>query len=232
MREDICTIPVSEAFEEIDGCPICRMYKTVEERILTYIMGDAMMEPDVRIETNKAGFCPAHLNKMMAMRGRLQLSLMLETHLKEINENIFSKKLFSSADSKYKTAAKFNSSCFVCEKIDRGFDRMIDTIYRTYEKDRDFRDLFNKQPRFCMPHFELLLAGANKKKMPGYHKEFSENLIRITGDYCKTLCDNITDYCKMYDYRSKDAKNPDADNLKLSPERAVGFLNGQIPDEK
>ena len=51
MRDDICTIPVTDAFEENDGCPICRMYDTVEKRILEYIMGAAMMEPDVRIET-------------------------------------------------------------------------------------------------------------------------------------------------------------------------------------
>ena len=61
MRDDICTIPVSEVFEESDGCPICRMYETVEDRIITYILGDAMMEPDVRIETNKVGFCEKHL---------------------------------------------------------------------------------------------------------------------------------------------------------------------------
>ena len=232
MREDICTIPVSEAFEEIDGCPICRMYKTVEERILTYIMGDAMMEPDVRIETNKVGFCPDHLNKMMSMRGRLQLSLMLETHLKEISDTVFSKKLFSGAEGRAKAAKKFNDNCFVCDKIGRGFDRMIDTIYRTYEKDKDFRELFNGQPQFCLHHFELLISGANKKRMPKYHKEFSDNITRITGEHCRTLCEDITAFCKMYDYRSKDAENPDSAHIKLSPERAVGFLNGQIPDEK
>ncbi len=232
MREDICTIPVSEAFEIKDGCPICRMYKTVEDRILNYILGDAMMEPDVRIETNKAGFCPNHLNKMMSMRGRLQLSLMLETHLKEIADTVFSKKLFSSAESKAKAAKKFNEGCFICRKIDFGFERMIDTIYRTYEKDRDFREMFNTQPRFCMHHFEQLLTGANKKKMPKYHKEFADNIIRITGDYLLNLCDDISAYCKSYDYRSREAEKGDMAELKLSPERATGFLNGQIPEEK
>ena len=82
MRDDICTIPVSEVFEVNDGCPICRMKQTVEQHLITYILGDAMMEPDVRIETNKVGFCPEHYNKMMATRGRLQLALMLETHIK------------------------------------------------------------------------------------------------------------------------------------------------------
>ena len=232
MRDDICTIPVSEAFEEKNGCPICRIYETVEDRILTYILGDAMMEPDVRIMTNKAGFCPDHLDKMMARRGRLQLSLMLETHIKEINDSVFSKSVFNSPDKKQKTAEKFIKSCFVCDKINWGLERMIDTVYRTYEKEKDFRELFNAQPQFCLPHYEMLMSGANKKSMPKYHKEFTENISRITGDYLKTLCEDISSYCKMYDYRNNDAKNPDFADVKVAPERVVGFLNGKTPDDK
>ena len=84
MRDDICTIPVSEVFEPKDGCPLCRMHDTVEKRITDYILGDAMMEPDVRIATNESGFCAEHYDKMAARRGRLQLALMLETHVQQV----------------------------------------------------------------------------------------------------------------------------------------------------
>ncbi len=223
MRDDICTIPVSEIFEVQDGCPICRMYNTVEERIIDYIMGDAMMEPDVRIETNKAGFCLNHYDKMMSHRGRLQLALMIETHLKSINEEIFGKKLFNSADKKAQKVGKLNDSCFICNKIEWGTTRLIDTIYRSYEKESDFRQLFNSQPQFCMPHFKLLVGGADKHKMPRYHKEFENNILRITEEYAKSLCDDVSKYCSMYDYRSN---TPDADwgNSKDSVERAIKFL--------
>ena len=49
MRESILTIPVNEVFEPRCGCPICAMRNTVEEHICEYIMGAAMMEPDVRM---------------------------------------------------------------------------------------------------------------------------------------------------------------------------------------
>ena len=52
MRESILTIPVNEVFEPREGCPICAMRNTVEQHISEYIMGAAMMEPDVRMETN------------------------------------------------------------------------------------------------------------------------------------------------------------------------------------
>ena len=97
MRQDICTIPISEIFEVNDGCPICRMREIIEKRIVEYIMGAAMMEPDVRIETNKLGFCERHFDMMLNTRGRLQLALILESHIAEIGKNIFEKKLFNSS---------------------------------------------------------------------------------------------------------------------------------------
>ena len=84
MRDDICTIPVNEIFEVTDGCPVCRMYDAAQTRILDYILGDAMMEPDVRIMTNETGFCLHHYEKMLKMRGRLQLALMPESFRKAV----------------------------------------------------------------------------------------------------------------------------------------------------
>lgn len=226
MRDDICTIPVSEVFEVSDGCPLCRMQHTVEEHLITYILGDAMMEPDVRIETNKTGFCSEHYAKMMAHRGRLQLALMLETHVKEIGTEIFDKKLFNSADKKADKAKKMIDSCFICDKVNWGMERMIETIYRCYEKENDFRKMFNEQPQFCLKHFEVLTLGADKKTMPRYASEFKENLTRITSEYVRSLGEDITKYCSMYDYRNAGSK--DWGNSADSVERAVSFLTGKI----
>lgn len=229
MRDDICTIPVSEVFEESDGCPICRMYHTVEERIIDYIMGDAMMEPDVRIETNKTGFCPEHYDKMMHHRGRLQLALMLETHIKSVHKDIFDKKLFNPGNKKADKALKLSEGCFICDKVEWGISRMIETVYRCYENERDFRELFNNQPQFCLHHYERLMHGADKRKMPKYYSDFANNLTRITADYANTLCDDVSKYCSMYDYR---ANKPDADwgNSRDSVERTIAFLSGKIPE--
>lgn len=225
MRDDICTIPVSEVFEVSDGCPICRMQQTVEQHLITYILGDAMMEPDVRIETNKVGFCKDHFDKMMSNRGRLQLALMLETHIKEVTTQIFEKKMFNSTDKKAENAKKVLDSCFICEKVNWGMERMIETVYRCYEKERDFRELFNNQPQFCMHHFRLLANGADKKKMPKYVSEFKENLARITTNYIKSLGEDVTKYCSMYDYRNNG--NKDWGNAADAVERTVEFLTGR-----
>ncbi len=228
MRDDICTIPVSEVFEENDGCPICRMRDTIEERMIDYILGDAMMEPDVRIETNKVGFCETHYNKMMSRRGRLQLALMLQTHIDEINGNIFNKKLFNSTAKKGESAKKVSDTCFICNKIEWGLSRMIDTVYRCYENERDFREMFNNQKMFCMPHYERLVSGANKKNMHSYLSEFNSNINRITAEYSNELYKDLSHYCKMYDYQNRGSN--DWGNSRDAVERAVSFLNGRKYD--
>ena len=43
MRYDITNIPVAEVFEERDGCPICRLRDQLEQRVVEYITGAAMM---------------------------------------------------------------------------------------------------------------------------------------------------------------------------------------------
>ena len=62
MREDICSIPISEIFEPKDGCPFCRMRDMLEDRMATYITGAAMMEPDVLSRSySAAAACPSPL---------------------------------------------------------------------------------------------------------------------------------------------------------------------------
>ena len=226
MRDDICTIPITEVFEEDDGCPICRMYKTVEDHIITYILGDAMMEPDVRIETNKTGFCADHLNKMMNSKGRLQLALMLQTHLDRLNAEVLSGGVLANKEKIAKKTEKVYHDCFICNKINWGMDRMIDTLCRTYETQQDFRKMFDSQSQLCLKHYYMLSSAADKKKMPKYHSEFKKNALRITQNYAKNLYDNVSEFCNLYDYRNA-GKKTDDQNIINAVENTVDFLVGK-----
>ena len=57
MKETIYTIPINDALEKECFCPLCEMYKDLEESEVRYAVGPAMMEPDFRELTNKKGFC-------------------------------------------------------------------------------------------------------------------------------------------------------------------------------
>lgn len=227
MRDNICTIPVTDVFENNDGCPICKMYATVEEHIIDYIMGAAMMEPDIRIKTNDIGFCTNHYRKMLNKRGRLQLALMLESHIKEKNKEIFKKVPFNTYSKKSDSVRRLSDSCFVCEKINWGMDRMIETIYRCYETEKDFRDMFDSQNFFCLPHYQMLIDRYNKKSMKKYGSEFLASIDKIVSNNINELCEKMTNYCKKYSYDS-DESNCDWDNCKNAVEDTIEFLNGII----
>ena len=232
MRDDICTIPVSEVFEPKEGCPICRMRDTIEERMLDYIMGAAMMEPDVRQQTNQKGFCTEHTNQMMDRRGRLSLALMLDSRLQELDACLFEKKGFiQPAPSKKGTkAAEMTHGCFVCDKMEWGMERMLETVYRLYETEAEFRDLFDSQPMFCMPHYTRLMQGCDKKTMRAHAGDFAKSLDGITARHLAGLLADVQHYCKMYDYRSA-GEDADWGNARDAVERAVGFLTSRDPQK-
>jgi len=218
MREDICTIPISEVFEPMEGCPICRMRNTLEKRMVGYILGAAMMEPDVRIETNKKGFCEEHFSQMVKQRGRLQLALILDTHLNELD--------VSSPSKLYNIASRVGSSCFICDNIQRSLERHIAMIYRMYENEADFRNLFDSQPEFCLPHYKMLMDGCNKKNMRKYNSEFEKSLYKIALSNVKLLNSDIKQFCSMFDYRSRD-EGADFGNSRDSIERSIKFLTSR-----
>ena len=93
MKPNITTIPITDLFSETEGCPICRMRRMLEEQYVEYITGDAMMAPDVRIQTNKTGFCHRHLSMMVNTGPRLSNALLLQTHIDELRKTAFPKKL-------------------------------------------------------------------------------------------------------------------------------------------
>lgn len=227
MRESILTIPISEIMEPKCGCPLCRMRDMLEERTVTYIMGAAMMEPDVRIETNKLGFCKEHFEMMKKQKNRLSLALMLQTHLKEVENNVLSDKktLFEAKNAKQKKLSEVNSSCFVCSKIDWGMERLLKTFFEC-SRDSAFRKQLSEQEYICLPHYELLVREAPNYLPKGEVEPFTSQIKKLTTDYLKTLYADVSHYCEMYDYRNS-GNGADWGNSKNSIENAIKFLTSR-----
>lgn len=226
MRESLLTIPISEVFDPKEGCPLCRMRDMLETRTVEYIMGAAMMEPDVRIETNRAGFCHTHLSQMMKQKNRLSLALMLQTHLEQTSRELFSrKKLFEGKNAKKQKLSQINESCFVCEKIDWGMERLMKTFFEMYGNE-DFKKLLNEQEFICLPHYDLLLRIAPSYLKKDMLSEFEKDIGSLTGKYIEALYGDVSHYCTMYDYRNT-GKDADWGNSKDSIERAAKFLTSR-----
>ena len=88
MKEKIYTIPVNDAFSSDCECPICSMYKALEDDAVSYTMGPSYMEDDIRAMTDKKGFCQKHLKKVYDCENRLGFALVMKTHLDKVINDI------------------------------------------------------------------------------------------------------------------------------------------------
>lgn len=225
MRYDITNIPVTDVFEVKDGCPLCRLRDMLEERAVEYITGAAMMEPDIRIETNKAGFCLTHYKQMLGRHNRLGIALMLETHLDEMEKQEFAH-LPKPGKPKKEEAAP---TCYVCRQLDEAMDKMLTTVCRTWEAQKDFRDLMEQQTALCLPHYRALVqTGAlrvSKKEQSYFYRAIADvahkTLTELRGD--------VHHFTEMYDYRNSDGSG-DWGNAKDSIERSIAYLTTRSPE--
>jgi hypothetical protein len=229
MKENIYTIPINEAFRAKDGCPLCTLRRKIERDSVEYIMGAAMMEPDVRIETNKRGFCAEHYRQMIPLNRKLSLALTLESRLGELRGYIekdavrgFGKKLDTAKAAELIHGAA--CGCFVCERIATFEEQYYSNILHMWKNLTEFENLFDEQPYFCLTHADGLLARAPKALGKKYTEQFCESLITLVARHMTSLGGDVSEFCKSFDYRS--AGKPLSDAGKTAPERAIEFLSG------
>ena len=231
MRESLLTIPINEVFEPREGCPICAMRNTVEAHISEYIMGAAMMEPDVRIETNRLGFCREHYNILLKQNNRLSLALMLNTHLAERRENMFDGK--GGLRRYSKKSVPEEKTCFVCSKVNWGIDHMLSTLYKMWEDEPEFQRLYRTQQYICLEHYDLLMIGAMKHLRKDGLKTFVEATDKLVEEYMKSLNDDVQQFCDSFDYRNaRNLHNEEMEHVRTSIERAIEFITSRKPETK
>lgn len=233
--EQIYTIPINEAFDLCRekpecGCPLCVLYKRLQEHELDLILGASMMEPSIRIATNESGFCLTHYNMMLGRRRMLGVGLMLESHLDEVMKKLDGPILIGDKRRAALNAlGKLEGDCYVCSRIQHNFDSVIANVCYLYESDYDFRPKLEAQPWFCMPHYRMLLEYASKKMNKRNYGELYSAAYKIQSEYIKSLRADVSWFCKKFDYRYNDEPWY---NSKDSIQRTVRFLGGCFGEEE
>lgn len=233
MAETLYTIPINEAFAQKDGCPLCRLTKKLEEDSLEYVMGAAMMEPDVRQTTNRLGFCRKHFDSMLGMKNRLSLGLMLESHLDTVSA-LFAdpeEKTRKSRLKKYSgptpaaEAGRMSKSCFVCSRVAGFEEKYLDNTVHLWKKDPAFRELFSRQPCFCLGHYAGLLDQAQAQLSEDGFSAFSETLTGLMRRYGQALRQEVTGFCQSFDYDK--GKTPLTPEQRTAVVRSADWLAGE-----
>lgn len=218
MREQLYTIPVNDAFAQDCECPVCNMYASLEREAIEFTMGPSYMEDDVRMETNRIGFCSSHVKQLYRHQNRLGLALMLHTHMQRTNQDLeqllshaapVKKGLFSKKAEDTSPVTEYirslNDSCYICNRVENIFHRYLVTVFHCYEHDEEFRSRFAASKGFCTKHFGMLydMAAAH---LPAKHLD---NFIKTLGDVYLTNMKRVTDdlewFTDKFDYRNENA---------------------------
>lgn len=242
LKETIYTIPINEAYDRDEECPICYLAKKLETESIEYALGAAMMEPDYRGESNEIGYCNKHFGDLFKIPNKLSLALVLDTHLNEINKKtaIFQKlsekavqgkktSLFKKSDSSEslqeisKGLNNINSGCMVCNKINKTIDRYIDVMFYMWGHDAEFKHKFLSSKGVCLPHFEMLCNYALISPNKNNALEFINILCQKQQEEFARLNEEVHKFTLKFDYRNKDM---DLGSAVDSPKRAIDKIGG------
>ena len=214
MKEQLYTIPVNEAFAMDCECPVCAMRHKLKENALEFTLGPSYMEDDIRMVTDKKGFCKEHVKELYDKQNRLGLALMLKTHADKTIRDVeklakgykpMKPGLFKKADESGSPLLTYldglHQSCFVCDKIDNVFERYIATIFFLYEKESDFRETVHNCKGFCTDHYALLLREAPKQLSGKYLEEFVPAIGKAYLAGMERVRDDVSWFIDKFDYR-------------------------------
>ena len=228
MKETIVTIPINDLFAPKDGCPLCRMERMLEDQYCEFVTGDAMMEPSVRVETNKTGFCHRHFSKMTRVGQKLPNALILETHLLEIMEKYLPQKAAKPDKKQLDALDEMLGSCYVCNRIERDMHHLMATVFAEWAKGGEFRQTYRDQPFICLNHYRLIMTAASQKGgIPSKQlPEFHADTLELTRKHLEGPKADIDHFVTMFDYRSKGKEwGTSVDSI----ERSIEYLTKEKP---
>ena len=238
MKEKLYTIPVNEAFNSDCECPVCKMYQCLEKEAIEYTMGPSYMEDDIREMTNKSGFCAKHIKQLYGNQNRLGLALMLSTHMEKVIKDLSpmlkdvpkAPGLLKKKEEKPVTSyiKKIDTSCFVCDRIHKIFDRYLATILYLYRTEPEFQTVFKNCKGLCQPHYGRLYEVAGMELSGNIYQRFIQDLNELYLTNMKRMLEDLTWLIDKFDYRNA---NEPWKNSKDALPRAIAKLNSVTIDE-
>ena len=245
MKEHIHTAPVNEAFAAGDECPFCYLERQAEQHALRFTAGPSAsyMAPDIRAETNRAGFCAVHMKKLYDFGNALGNALMLQTHFEDVLEQFDREMAREGQPAKKSLFGKKKEegggrgtwlrdrvgSCYVCEKIDYTMDRYWRTFFYML-KEPEFRQKVEQSKGFCLRHFAQMLDLADEKLPASQQEWFDKTVIPMTRENLQRVKEDLDWLVAKYDYRNADADwRNSKDALQRSMQKVAGIYPADPP---
>lgn len=223
MQYHIQTAPIWDAFKENDGCPMCKLYAKVQDRLVKQYTDEAVMEPEYRVKVNERGFCAKHLDMLYHGQNKLGVALQVNTRTEAVINSI---DMASNAKSAKKLAEKLLKtvdSCVICDEADAIMERYYYTVAQMFCYEPEFPTLLKQSKGFCMPHFIQLLKYADYASKAS--AVYTTNLCKVQKDGMRADNSALDRFTKRFDYNSSDKYSSTTDDaLSTSINRLKGDL--------
>lgn len=250
MKETIDTIPIMDAMNANDECPFCYIERQLEQHAISFILGSAYMEDDVRMETDRIGFCRQHYHKMFAYGNRLGSALILSTHIRKLKEelkeelhafnpekNSILKRLRKSVSQTQGQHASLSSwiynkekSCYVCQHIQNNYQRYLDSFLELWNTNSEFMNSVKTSKGFCLHHFADLIDASERKLKNQQKQEFYTVIFQLMEENLQRLEEEVTWFTDKFDYRNKDkAWGNSQDSIQRCMQKAAGGYPADPP---
>ncbi|MGO9308387.1 MAG: DUF6062 family protein [Spirochaetia bacterium] len=184
---------VHDAYARPGECPLCTLEEDAERTYLKSFQHSRVMEPNVRVQTNRQGFCPAHCRKLYDGENKLGLGLVVHTRLQQILPEISAllddldraaggRRRKDRVDAASARLAALRDSCFICALLREDTERYIATILYLWSRDPEFSAVFRSSRGFCVPHFASVLDRASKSmRADGFRRWLAETIPLMKG---------------------------------------------------
>ncbi len=242
MKEKLYTIELHDALTSGDECPFCWLERKLEQAAIEFVLGSSYMESDIRDMTDRRGFCRRHTKAMYDYGNTLGNAWILKTRMIYLREELKKqtdhftpepagmfgrlKKKESGGNPVSAWVQKEESHCYVCDRMDETYRRVLDTFVHQVKHEKEFLELVRSSKGFCIHHFGDLVdvceQQLGKKEQdqifPLLFEQMNRELERIQGD--------IDWLIEKYDYRNADK---DWKNSQDAVQRTMQKITGGHP---
>ena len=242
--KNIATFPLMEAFRAADECPFCNLERSAEQHAISFILGSAYMEDDIREATDKTGFCRHHYKMMYDYGNRLGSAWILSTHMKKLNDEL-AKELKNFVPGKTSMLGRMKKtdmsdgnapqtplgvwikkktdSCYVCDHFNEIYGRYLDVFFDMLKKDPEFQELFKQSKGFCLPHFGDLMEAAEKRLNDAQKKELYPQIFSMMQEHMERVQKDVAWFVEKNDYRNKDKDwGESRDSIQRAMQKCAG----------
>lgn len=245
MKEKLYTIEMNDALNADDECLFCWLERKLEQENLEFVLGCSYMESDIREQTSEKGFCRHHTKMMFDYGNTLGNAWILKSRLELMRKKFKSEMdsyepaktgarkigwLKKSAPEECSAAQSWlraeESHCYVCERMNVIYDRMLDTFVYMLRNDSAFCEKLMQSKGICLHHFADILKVCEEKLKPQEREVWIPKLTQMMEKNLDRMQEDIDWLIEKFDYKNKDA---DWKNSKDAVQRTMQKLVGSYP---